>query len=128
MNRTIILTPRRLILIGLLGIFGTLTVGIAAANSMPASTNAGDGSAAISGYTVSNVHYVLNGTTPSNVDSVSFTTAPAIPAGGNTRISLNGGTNWLAAGACTVTGANVSCNAAGTAVTTLTNLRVVAAQ
>jgi hypothetical protein len=127
LNKTIILTPRRLILIGLLGIIAVATVGFANSNSVPAS-NAGDGSAAISGYTVSNVHYVLNGTTPSNVDSVSFTTAPAIPAGGNTRISLNGGTNWLAAGACTVTGANVSCNAAGTAVTTLTNLRVVAAQ
>jgi hypothetical protein len=127
LNKTIILTPRRLILIGLLGIIAVATVGFANSNSVPAS-NAGDGSAAISGYTVSNVHYVLNGTTPSNVDSVFFTTAPAIPAGGNTRISLNGGTNWLAAGACTVTGANVSCNAAGTAVTTLTNLRVVAAQ
>jgi hypothetical protein len=127
LNKTIILTPRRLILIGLLGIIAVATVGFANSNSVPAS-NAGDGSAAISGYTVSNVHYVLNGTTPSNVDSVSFTTAPAIPAGGNTRISLNGGTNWLATGACTVTGANVSCNAAGTAVTTLTNLRVVAAQ
>lgn len=125
MNNTISITPRRLMLIGLLGLVAVMTYGFAAANTVPAS-NAGDGQTAISGYTVTNVHYTLDATTPSNVTSVSFTLAPALPAGGATRISLNGGTSWLAAGACTGL-TNVTCTAT-VAVTALTNLRVVAAQ
>ena len=40
----------------------------------------GDGSAAISGYTIANVHYTLDGTDPSTVTSIAFSLAPA--AGG----------------------------------------------
>ena len=36
-----------------------------AANTVPA-TNAGSGSGTVSGYTVSNIHYSLNTTTPNN--------------------------------------------------------------
>jgi hypothetical protein len=43
----------------------------AAANTVP-TTKAGDGLGVISGYTVTNVVYTLNGTDPSLLDSVSF--------------------------------------------------------
>jgi len=46
-----------------------------AANTVPA-TNAGDGSAAISGYTISAVNYTLNAANPQNLDAVDFTIAP----------------------------------------------------
>ena len=48
----------------------------AAANTVPASS-AGDGSGAISGYTISAIHYGLNATNPGNVDSVTFTLSAA---------------------------------------------------
>jgi hypothetical protein len=43
-----------------------------AANTVPA-TKAGDGSGAITGYTVSNIAYQLEAGNPANIDSVSFT-------------------------------------------------------
>ena len=126
MNHSITLTPRRLLLIGLLGLLAVLSYGFAAANTVPTS-NAGDGSGAVSGYTVSNVHYVLNSSNPANVDTVTFTLTPAMVAGGTVRISTNG-TSFIAA-ACTGT-STISCSLTGASVTatSLTNLRVVAAQ
>ena len=56
-----------------------LAIGVyafAASNTVPA-TEAGSGSGAISGYTVSSVAYGLNATTPTNIDSVTFTAAVA---------------------------------------------------
>jgi hypothetical protein len=43
-----------------------------ATNTVPASS-AGSGSGAISGYTVSGIAYTLNATTPSDIDSMTFT-------------------------------------------------------
>lgn len=66
---------------GRMRIVGTLVVAIAlalgayaftATNTVPG-TSAGSGSGAISGYTVSSVQYVLNATTPSDIDSMTFT-------------------------------------------------------
>ncbi len=45
-----------------------------ATNTVPAS-NAGDGSAAISGYTITNVQYQLEAANAANVNSVTFTTS-----------------------------------------------------
>jgi len=47
-----------------------------ATNTVPA-TSAGDGSAAISGYTISSVQYQLESGAPANLDSVTFTTSAA---------------------------------------------------
>lgn len=128
---TITITPRRMILVALLGLVAVATYGFAAANTVPA-TNAGSGAAGISGYGVTNIHYTLNSTNPTNIDSLSFTLTPGLATGGATRISLNGGSSWLATGACTSSGpgatSTITCAAAGTAVTALTNLNVVAAQ
>ncbi|MGE0599722.1 MAG: hypothetical protein AB7J35_11375 [Dehalococcoidia bacterium] len=126
MNHTISINPRRLILLGIFGLLAVLTYGFAAANGVPAS-NAGDGQAAISGYAVTNVHYVLNSSNPSTIDSVTFSISPGLTGAATSRISLNGGSTWLAAGTCTGS-TTITCNASGTSVTALSNLRVVAAQ
>jgi hypothetical protein len=124
LNATLNLSPRRLVLLGLVGLVAVLTLGFAAANTVPGS-NAGDGSGTVSGYTVTNIHYTLDSTNPSNTTQVGFTLNPALSGTGTSRLSLNGGTTWLAAGACSGT-TNVTCTAA-VAVTSLTNLRIVAA-
>ncbi len=55
------------------------TYAYTAANTVP-DTKAGDGSGNVTGYVVSGVHYTLNATTLTNVDSVTFTLDSAPPA------------------------------------------------
>ena len=100
----------------------------AAANTVPES-GAGDGNNAISGYSVTNVTYVLNSTNPANIDSVKFNVAPAVtgvaaPATVSAQL-VTGGTWFTCA---LVSGTQWQC--ATTSVTALAanNLRVVAAQ
>jgi len=105
-----------------------LSMGIyafAAANTVPASS-AGDGSGAISGYTVTLIHYNLNATNPGNVDSVTFTLSAAPVSGGTVKITLDG-TNWYT---CTNVTTAVTCVTTTPQATVLlaTNLRVVVAQ
>ena len=97
----------------------------AAANVVPASS-AGDGSGAISGYTVSTIHYVLNAANPGNIDSVTFTLSTAPAAGGSIKISLDGA-NWYS---CTNVTTAITCVTTAPQATVLlaTNLRVVVAQ
>lgn len=95
----------------------------AASNTVPAS-RAGDGSAAVSGYAVTNIHYNLNISNPQALSSVTFTIAPAVPPSGTVRVSLDGGGTWVSA--CT-TGASITCTTSAP-VTGITGLRVVAAQ
>lgn len=93
-------------------VFATVATAFAASNTVPA-TSAGEGAGAISGYTVTNVQYHLNATTPSNIDSVSFTLNAAagtvqikLVSTGSTYFvcSNTGGLNW----SCTTTGATVT--------------------
>lgn len=86
------------------------TYAFAAANTVPA-TKAGDGSGVISGYTITNVKYNLDGTTPSNIASVTFTLDVAATSA---SIRLVDGGTWYS---CTI--------ASGTAVTCLTPLATV---
>lgn len=127
MHRTITISPRRVFLVGLLGLVTLATVGYANSNTV-GSSSAGDGSGTISGYAVSNVHYTLDTNNPSNVTSLSFTIAPPLPAAGTgtARISLTGGSTWLASNACSGT-STVSCTVSAS-VGSLATLRVVAAQ
>ena len=100
------------------------TFAFAAANTVPAS-NAGDGATTISGYAVTNVHYILNATNPANIETVTFTIAPTSAT--DIAITLVNGGTWI--NACTNTSGSVSCDVAG-AVTALAadELRVVAAE
>ena len=62
-------------IIGILVVAAALATGayaFTATNTVP-SSNAGSGSGTISGYTVSGIAYTLNATTPSNIDSMTFT-------------------------------------------------------
>ena len=62
---------RSLGIVMLILILAAAIYGFAAANTVP-SSYAGDGSGTIDGYTIQNVHYALNATTPSNIDMVQF--------------------------------------------------------
>ena len=41
------------------------------------------------GYTVTNLHYSLNTTTPVNIDQVTFTISPGIPRTGPGKVSVD---------------------------------------
>lgn len=97
-----------------------------AANAVPAS-KAGDGEGAISGYVLSSVKYNLNASTPSNVDSVTFTLDSTPAAGSTIKTQLASTGAWYT---CSNVAANVTCatTAPQATVTAATNLRVVIAQ
>lgn len=104
-----------------------------ASNTVPNSV-AGSGSGTVSGYTVANVHYALDATTPSNVDSVTFTISPAVPSTGSGKVVVqatlsSGGPNTYTCSTDTG-GTNVTCATTSPQLTagTLTGLTVVAAQ
>ena len=112
---------------------GTGAYAYTASNTVPNST-AGSGQGTVSGYTVTNVHYVLNTTTPANIDSLTFTVSPVIPSTSNGKVivqaqlSTGGPTNYT----CTTntTGDTVTCATITPQLTAdkLTGLTVVAAQ
>src|SRR3989442_11323801 len=60
-----------------------------ASNTVPSGTG-GEGSAAISGYSVSGVAYTLNAATPTNIDAVSFTISPPQAATGKMQPASGG--------------------------------------
>jgi hypothetical protein len=119
------LTGRLAAVILLTGVLVAGTYAYTAANTVPVS-KAGDGSGAVSGYTVSAVHYNLNASSPQNVDSVTFTldTAPAV---GYTIKAQVDGTNWYT---CTNVATAVTCPTTSPQATVAgaTNLRVIVAQ
>lgn len=122
-----LLRIRFVVILALALVLASVAYGFAAANTVPTS-NAGDGSATISGYTITAVHYTLNATNPANLDSVSFTIAPAVPAGGAVAVKLvSTGTTYTT---CTVAtgGTSASCTLTGVTALSANELRVIAAQ
>ncbi|MBI5824772.1 MAG: hypothetical protein HZB18_12145 [Chloroflexi bacterium] len=94
----------------------------AAANTVPA-TKAGDGTGAVSGYTITSIVYTLNATTPTTLDEVSFDLGAAATQV-KAQLVSSGGT-WYA---CTLdTGTVWQCDTTGLTVTSIDQLRVVAA-
>jgi hypothetical protein len=118
---------KRAALAGLL-VLGTsgASYALTAANTVPG-TKAGDGSGAITGYSVSGVHYTLNATNPANVDQVDFTVDTAPVAGSTIKVQLVTGGSWYT---CSNVGTAVSCatTAPQATVAPADNLRVVIAQ
>jgi hypothetical protein len=106
-------------------LLGLAVYAFAAANTVPA-TQAGDGSGTISGYTISAVHYGLNGTDPSKIDSVTFTLSSTPAAGSTMKIQLTAAGSWYS---CTNVAAAVTCTTTSPQATVLAadNLRVVVA-
>ena len=115
--------PSRLFIVVLIVlIFATSAFAFAASNTVPASY-AGEGASVTSGYTVTNVVYNLNGTTPSNIDSVAFT-LNAAAATVKVRLVTTGSYY-----SCTnPSGNNWNCTTAGATVAAADEFRVVATQ
>ena len=90
-------------------------------------TQAGDGTGAITGYVVSSVKYNLNATTPTNIDSVTFTLDSTPVAGSTLKAQLAAAGSWYT---CTFVATAVTCNVTSPQATVVaaTNLRVVIAQ
>ena len=118
-------------LIGKSRLLGALVVAVAlatgayaftATNTVPGSS-AGSGSGTISGYTVSNVAYQLNATTPTDIDSVSFTLSASAS---QAKAKIVSGSSTYAS--CTISGGvNASCTfASPIAITTADQLSVIA--
>lgn len=104
-------------------IFATAAFAFAASNTVPA-TRAGEGVSVTAGYTVTNVVYNLNATTPSNIDSVTFTLNAAAST---VKIRLvTTGTYYN----CTNVGLNWTCNttAPQATVAAADELRVIATE
>ena len=79
---------------------------LAAANVVPAS-KAGDGAGGITGYTVSNLSYTLNGTNPQNIDQVDFDVDTAPLAGSTMEVKLvAAGSDWYS---CTNVTTAITC-------------------
>jgi hypothetical protein len=104
-----------------------------ASNTVPATT-AGAGAGAVSGYTVTNLHYALDTTTPANIDSLTFTISPAVPSTGTGKVTISaalsaGGPNPYT---CTTdtAGTTATCVTSSPQLTAalLTGVTVVAAQ
>ena len=95
-----------------------------ASNTVPNAT-LGQGANTISGYTLSSVAYNLDATTPSNLDSVSFTIAPTTAT--SVKAQLASGGTWYT---CTNTSGTVSCPTTSPQATAAaaTALDVVASQ
>ncbi len=116
---------RRLAVLAVFAIVAVSALGFAAQNTVPDS-RAGDGDGAISGFTVSAIHYGLDATDPSVIDTVEFTLDPAPATAATVKVRLDASTtDWYD---CTVSGADATCTIGG-AVTVLDadELRVVAA-
>ncbi len=116
---------RRLLIFAVLAVIVASGVyAYAAANTVP-TTTAGAGSAAISGYTVTNVVYGLNATTPTNLDSVKFTIAPATAS--TVKVQLAAAGTWYT---CTNAAGSVTCSTITpqASVAAATQLTVVATQ
>lgn len=104
-----------------------------AANTVP-NTTVGAGSGTVSGYTVTNIHYNLDSTTPVNIDSLTFTVSPVIPSTGTGKVEVQaalstGGPNSYSCTANTA-GDTITCPTASPQLTAdkLSSLTVVAAQ
>lgn len=114
--------------IGIVALILGLSAGAYAftASNTVSSSLAGDGNGTISGYTITNFSYALNGTNPRNVDSFTFNLSNTA----NTVYAYANGTGNLIT--CTSGATNpVKCPASGSAsipVATFNSVEVVSAQ
>ena len=124
-----LLQPKTLTIFLLLAIIAVVIYGFAAANVVPES-GAGDGTGAVSGYTVANIEYTLLAADPTKVDLVEFdvTATAGADAATDVRITVDAGTTWIT---CTNVTTHWTCDfGAGSepSVTAISNMQVVATQ
>ncbi len=104
-----------------------------ASNTVPATT-AGSGAGAVTGFTVTDLHYALNTTTPTNIDSLTFTISPAVPSTSSGKVTIaaalstGGPTPYICS--TDTAGTKVTCATTSPQLTAalLTGVTVVAAQ
>jgi hypothetical protein len=95
-----------------------------ATNTIASGGAAGDGSAAISGFTITNVAYQLSAANAANLQSVSFTVAPAA---GSVQAKVVSTSTTYSTCVLTSGGTVATCTLpAGTTVTSADQLRVIA--
>jgi hypothetical protein len=117
---------RFLVILALALLLGTTSYAFAASNTVP-ETGAGDGAGKISGYTAGSIHYNLNTSDPSKVDSVSFTLTPTESAGAPNNVRAAIDSNW--ANSCTLAGSTWTCSfSTAVSVAPTSSLRIVAVQ
>lgn len=127
---TNLLKPKVITIILAIAILGAAAYGFAAANIVP-ETGAGEGSGAISGYTITNINYTLLASDPTKIESVSMDIAATAGAGvaSDVRISVDAGTTWIS---CTGPVTNTWTCSFGVGseplVSAMSNLQVVAAE
>jgi len=111
-------------------IFGATTYALTATNTMSGGGSAGQGSSAISGYTVGAPTYTLLSTDPTKISSFSFSVSPVV-AGTTVKASLVPGTFiGCTLGTITASSATATCSYASASeptVASATTLNVVAA-
>jgi hypothetical protein len=122
-----IFSAKALGMLAIATIFAGAVYGFAASNTVDDS-DAGEGSGTISGYTVTNVAYTLDGTDPSTLDTVSFDITGTISAADPDIVKVkleSAGSTWYD---CTIgVSPNWSCSIAGAvAVSAADELDVVA--
>ncbi len=101
----------RLLIIGGAAVAAVAIVGgvfaFTASNTVPA-TQAGEGQGTITGFVLSSVHYGMNVSDPTKVDSVQFTLDSAPIAGSTVKVKLvSAGSTWYS---CTNVGTAATCN------------------
>lgn len=112
---------RTIVAIGaLVAVLSVTGYAFTAGNTVPNAT-VGQGVNTISGYTLSNVAYNLNSTNPGDIDTVTFTIAPATAT--TVKAQLYGAGTWYT---CTNTAGSVSCTTTGATAALATALNVVA--
>ena len=84
-------------------VLASITYAFAAANTMPATVYAGDGTTTVSGYTISDLVFDHDNSNPSQIVGVSFSVAPAAPS--MVKVQLQSGGSWID---CTA-GATTAC-------------------
>jgi len=105
-----------------IAILAATAYAFAASNTVP-NTKAGDGQGTVSGYTVTSVAYTLNATDPSTLDAVTFDVGAAAVQVKVQLVATTG--TWYA---CVKgTGTTWSCDTTGLTVSSIDQLRVVAA-
>lgn len=116
------------VFVGGIAVAGLVAQSALTASNTVSTSAAGAGSATISGYTVTDVHYNLNASNPQNIDSVTFVVDTAPPAGSTVKVKL------VAAGStyysCTNSSTTVTCATTSPQATVAAadQLLVVAAQ
>lgn len=108
-------------------LLSTSAYAFASTNTM-VENGAGDGAAAISGYTVANIHYTLDLSNPSKITSVAFTLTPTAGAPAPTLAKAKLGTSSSTWQTCTLSAGTWTCGGLAINVSAADELQVVAAQ